>query len=351
MSDQQNYASYFAGGMRVGVGIPLHNAEVFRDWAFIEELDEDLIWLQLSRDQLPVNVKLNVGQILEIRGGKDDNGYSCRAIIVSEGDAKQLLLRLIGEIVSDELREFYRIDAFLPIKYYLTHEQHPELLEKEWSLRRLARLANEQQRRQKRWDSTYMGGSARLPDEKLLEHDEDDEDTEWDTIIPLAANISGGGMRVITRQGFAEKEYILLEILVPTPRRIVDAVARVIFAHPLLSGGVESGYFNTGLQFVFIDEVDRDSIVSHISNIQLKRIRQLRETYLFRDGHGKDLADGAEALDRYSRMKLIVIGLLLLSLLVMSINYFRNYSQNRPKNEIEEIFENAIKRYIELQKK
>lgn len=351
MSDQATYGSYYSVGMRVGVGIPMPNAEVFRDWAVIDELDEDLVTLQLSRDQLPLNVRLNVGQILELRGGKEDNGYSCRAIIVSEGYAQELLMRLIGEVVSDELREFYRIDAFLPIKYYLTNEQHPEVLEKQWYVRRQTRLENDHILKQKRWDSIQIAESGALPNEKHLQHEENEEDHSWDTIIPLAANISGGGMRLVTHQGFEEKEYVLLEILVPTPRRIIDVVARIIFATPLKNNFEPSGYFNTAFQFVCIDENDRDSIVNHISNVQLKRIRQLRETYLFRDKKNDDYIANTTKNNKKLLTKRIAIAFILIMLTIIFVNYFRNYSKNRPKNEIEEIFEGGIKRYIEMQKK
>lgn len=351
MSDQQNYSSYYNVGMRVGVGIPLSNAEVFRDWAYIEELDEDLVTLQLSRDQLPESVRLSIGQILELRGGKDDNGYSCRAIIVSEGYAQELLLRLIGEVVSDELREFYRIDAFLPIKYYLSKEQSTELLEKEWRIRREERIEQNQIRKQKRWDSSRIVKAGALPDEKHEARNEEHEvDSEWDTIIPLAANISGGGLRLVTHQGFEDKEYLLLEILVPTPRRIVDAVARVVFARPMTTNGEPNGYFNTALQFVFIEESDRDAIVNHISIVQLKRIRQLRETYLFRDA--KDGSSGTKQ-ETYSAklfFKRALIAFILITFALIATNYFRNYTKNKPKNEIEMIFEGGIKRYLEKQK-
>ena len=63
MNDFENYANYFSVGMKVGVGIPLANAGVFRDWAIIQEIDEDLVSIQLSRDQFPLNVSLHVGQV------------------------------------------------------------------------------------------------------------------------------------------------------------------------------------------------------------------------------------------------------------------------------------------------
>src|SRR3974390_981019 len=118
MSDAGHYTNRYFAGMKVEVHIPLPDAKVFRDWAIIDEIDEDLVSLQLSRDMLPDGVNLRVGQILTVRSETDGQAHSCRAFIVSKGYEQDLLLRLTGEIVFDELREFYRIDAFLPIKFY-----------------------------------------------------------------------------------------------------------------------------------------------------------------------------------------------------------------------------------------
>ncbi|GFE60607.1 PilZ-like domain-containing protein [Geobacter sp. AOG2] len=367
MNDFDIYANYFSVGMKVVVGIPLANAGVFRDGAIIHEIDEDFVSLQLSRDQLPLNVSLHVGQILDLRGGKDDSGYSCRAIIVAEGPAREILLRLIGEIVSDELREFYRIDAFLPLKYYISFEQNVDTLKREWMERREQRQAADAERRQKRWDSSLVLGSAELPPERRLEQTEEDdgedvdEDKEldeelveeqsdpWDTIIPLAANISGGGVRIITHQEFESGVYVLLEILVPMPRRIVDIVARVITANRNYAAGKDREYFNTGLQFVFIDERDRDAIINHISNVQLKRIRQLREQFIFRDGPsaGNEEQKAAPLLNWATIGRRLGYTLVFLMITLFIFNYFRHYAKDHPKNEIEEIFEGGIKKYLE----
>jgi hypothetical protein len=354
MSDLDQYSSNFAVGTKVGVGIPLSNAEVFNDWAIIHEVDEDLVTLQLSRDQLPTRVTLHVGQILELQAGKEGNHYSCRAIIVSEGYAKSLLLRLIGEIVSDELREFYRIDAFLPIKYYLSQEQDTELLKNQWEHRREMRVALDIARKQRRWDSEFVEGRGDLPREKRQKDEVEDElDISWDTIIPLAANISGGGLRITTHQSFDFGEFVLLEILVPEPRRIVDAVVRVVFANRNQAAGDDHEYFNTGLQFVFIDERDRDSIVNHISNVQLKRNRQLREKFrLISDRDEEDVSYDqiTSGFDRNEIWKKLLLWGGVIAIVILLVIYFRDYAVEHPKNEIGEMFENALKKYIEKQK-
>lgn len=350
MSDLEQYSRYFSAGNKVGVGIPLPNAEVFRDWAIIHDIDEDLVSLQLSRDVLPASVTLQYGQILELRGGNDGSGYSCRAIIVSEGDASELLLRLIGEVVSDELREFYRIDAFLPIKYYVSSQQKIEILHQQWELRREHRRQMEFEAKESGWNSSLLAKDATLPLERVQEgegseHPGESAPDTWDTIIPLAANVSGGGLRLITHQNFENGEYVLLEILVPAPRRVVDVIARIIFANHNYAAGTEHEYYNTGMQFVYIDERDRDAIVTHIANIQLKRIRQLRERYLFRTNDNQDESKGLKALNFRTMLVWVAAALIVVFVSATLVYYFWRYAHNHPKGEIELMFEEAVKKY------
>jgi len=351
MSDMDHYASYFSVGMKVGVGIPLPNAEIFLDWALIHEVDEDLVSLQLSRDQLPDGVTLHEGQIVDLRGGKDDAAYSCRAIIVIEGVESRVLLRLIGEIVTDELREFYRIDAFLPVKYYISREQDSELLKKEWQSRRLERLNAEQLRKQQRWDSSFAANSADLPPERHQETAPelpDQDDSSWDTIIPLAASISGGGIRIVSHQHFEEGQYVPLEIMVPMPRRIVEVVGRVVFIKRKLVPAGDRDSYNVALKFVFIDERDRDAIVNHIVNVQLIRIRQLREKFSLRDRVDERNDNGVTS--RFERMKIaknVGYAAVCIIILTMLFFYFLEYATNHPEGEIEKNFESGIRKYLE----
>lgn len=351
MSDLEQYSRYFPIGSKVGVGIPLPNSEVFRDWAIIHDIDEDLVSLQLSRDALPSSVSLNYGQILELRCGGENVGYCCRAIIVSEGDSREFLLRLIGEIVSDELREFYRIDAFLPIKYFVSHEQHIDILHKQWEERCLRRQQFELKQKESRWRSGLISGTADLPQERHQDAEEygmegENSEDHWETIIPLAANVSGGGLRLITHQGFEDGEYVLIEILIPSPQRVIDVIARVIFANHNFAAGSDKAYYNTALQFVYINERDRDAIVNYISNVQLKRIRQLREKYLFRENDGASELQASATV--YSLRNIVIwIASTIVLILISSIliNFYWHYANNRPKGEIERIFEDSVKKY------
>ncbi len=365
MGDYDKYIEHFPAGMKVNVGIPVPGGSIFHDWAIILAIDEDLLELQLSRDVLPAGVRLLVGTILDIRGGKDDNAYCCRGIIVTEGDRREVLLRLIGEIVSDELREFYRIDAFLPIKYFITHRTSEYALKLDWQAKREARAKLERERREnevKPWQRLMLPQQENFPDEEFDATEEtseeldegfteadDSRDHSWDDVIPLAANISGGGIRILLHHQFKAGDLIILEIYVPTePQpRIVDAVGTVVSSlqNHAASKQMQRDSYNTNIEFLFIDERDRDTIVSHIANVQLKRIRQLREHYL---GRGLNTEDHELTDTERLRLKILQIILAIIVCLLLgglSI-YFKHYVENRPKGDIELIFEKGFMEYL-----
>ncbi len=370
MSDFDQYLEHFPVGLKVNVGIPVPGGDTFHDWAIIHTIDEDLVSLQLSRDTFPAGVKLKVGTILDIRAGNEIEGYSCRSIIVAEGYQREVLLRLIGEIVSSELREFYRIDAFLPIKYFISTEQSEVRLKVAWKEKREARLAAEQERKQraqKPWERLRQAPETEeLPSEEFGEEGlwddtgegldqpdqavDDTRDHSWDDVIPLAANISGGGVRMLLHHKFENDTLVPIEIYLPCEPepQIIDAVCIVAFANENYAATKQFSRtsYNTGLKFKFIEERDRDAIVSYISNVQLKRIRMMREQYLFRSGPNAENPETTPEQRIKLLMRTILTVAIVVSALIGLIIYFKGYAENRPKNEIEILFEKGFSDYL-----
>jgi len=387
MSDAGLYTSLYFTGMKVEVGIPLPNTKVFRDWAIINEIDEDLVSLQLSRDMLPDGVNLRVGQLLTIRSESDGQAHSCRAFIVSKGYDQDLLLRLTGEIVFDELREFYRIDAFLPIKFYTLHDQNPANVRKLWEERQKQRREEERLRELKRLEARRerLRAEERARERKLMEGAssvgqtepfsngdcrEEPEDNpyyeSWGSVTSVAINISGGGLKILTSRGFETDELLLLEIFVPSLSYIVDIVARVVFSDHNGTAGDEGNCFNTGMQFVFIDERTRFAINSHVSSVQIRRIRQFKgfadaeplniDPLAIPDKHyayagSVDADSETDNADRITRKKVIqqvVLGLFLICIASLLYFYFSAYAVKHPKNQIQDLFETGIRKNSEI---
>ena len=381
MSAAYQHAYHYAIGMKVEVGIPMINNQVFRDWAIINEVDDDLVSLQLSRDTLPEGITLRVGQMLNLCSEHDFQIYNCRAYIVSKGYEQELLLRLTGEIVANELREFYRIDAFLPIKFHVLPEIDPELAKKIWNERRSRRRgelrameaerleakrkrirAEELAWEQRRHDVLLPGqapGYIRVncEEEGITQYDE-----SWEAITSVAVNVSAGGMRIATDREFRDNDLLLLEIYVPSARSIVDIVARVIFSRRNDDKTKYDHDVSTGLQFLFIEEAARSAINGHSSAIQLKRIRQFKGfanvepltasspalpnrhyAYVENVTDTEPEADPARHRRRFAGQ--VLLGLLLTFVLWIFYTYFSDYAVHHPKHAIQELFERGIRRF------
>lgn len=370
---------YFAG-MKVEVGIPFANNRTFRDWAIINEVDDDLVALQLSRDILPEGVSLRVGQILSLHSEYDFQLYDCRAFIVSKGYEQDLLLRITGEIVAHEVREFYRIDAFLPIRFHLLPDQNPAVVKKVWEERRRWRCDEERALEQRRLEAKRerlraeeWARAQRLPDsgtgvpaeqgpDTRPEESEDNQYYEsWRTVTSVAVNISGGGLRVSTGQEFVAHDLMLLEIFVPSSNRIVDVVARVIFSRRNAGEHLVKNFFTSGLQFVHIDESARSAINRHLNGVQLQRIRQFKgfadveplsiDTKPVSDRHYAFL-ETVEATDVeengrsavLKRRKQVALALVCAGIVWLLFLYFAGYAAHHPKHVIQEMFETGIRK-------
>lgn len=367
--------------MKVEVEIPLPNTRVFRDWAIINEVDEDLVSLQLSRDILPEGVSLRVGQVLTITSQSDGDTYACRAFLVSKGYEQDLLLRFTSGMIYDKLREFYRVDVFLPIKFHILDDQNPVTVKEQWEAQRKLRREEEAAKEQSRLEAkriklqkeervrSQKNQEGCLLDEPVIlmqdKHQEAQQDNEyyesWGAVTTLAVNISGGGLRVFTNQKFNMDELIMLEAFVPSSRCIVDIIARVVFTSYSTIPEDEKTDNITGMQFVFIDEAARSAINTHISSIQLKRIRQfkgftdvepiadivessLKKHYAYIDSIDDSVRTDHQDQIHKPKMQKMLLVLFFACVICLLFFYFYEYSANLPKNQIQDMFENSIRK-------
>jgi hypothetical protein len=210
-------------------------------------------------------------------------------------------------------------------------------------------------------DSSFLGESAELAPGKAQEEPQDEQ---YDELVAsaetVAVSISGGGLNFSTSQKFDTDEFIQLEIFVPSSRLIVDVVARVVFSSSNARAGDCRISFNTGLQFVFIDESSRLAINNHISSIQLKRIRHFKGftdveplcvesiprsdkqyAYINRVDDSGTMND-VTRITGQSVFQQLFLGLFFVCVVSLIGFYFSWYAVKHPKNEIQKIFEHGI---------
>ena len=96
----EQYARYFQEGGRVRVWVPLDGGGAFPEWGAVVWLEGDLLQVDLSRDTLPEQARLEVGRTLNLGLSTAEGVLSCRGVLVVD-DAKEhrLHLRLIEEVI------------------------------------------------------------------------------------------------------------------------------------------------------------------------------------------------------------------------------------------------------------
>jgi len=251
----EQYSRYFQEGGRVRVGVPLDGGGVFPEWGVVVWLDGDLLQVNLSRDALPEHARIEVGQTLDLGLPAKQGGLGCRGVLVDdEKQEHRMLLRLIEEVSPFEPREYFRQDVYLPLLYRLPFTQIPEDVRVRW----------EQSRRE-------MEFAAQTPAPGEPEELEDAREEirarleKRKAAPPVAANISGGGVRIYIPEKLREGELVELGIYLPHPPRMLEIVGEVVEMRPL----PDQVRYSTALRYRFIDEADRDRLIGYISVQQL----------------------------------------------------------------------------------
>lgn len=317
-----NYYRYFDVGLRLEVRFPRSQDAVFRDWAVISLLDEDLVEFQLSRDVLPENVSAETGTILDLRLGKEGSAYCCRAIVVSEREGARITARLIGEVVPDELREFYRIDAYIPLRYRLPTSESPEQIKEQWRKERYPLPSPEDRETQ-----LPPGESEAVADTSPLPH-------------PVAANLSGSGIRIRVHDHLTIGDHIPLELLLPLDgTHSVAVVGEVMNVSPLKTREGEPPLYSTALHFRCIDERDRDAVIRFISKEQLEHLRNMR-------GPTVSITDlEYTGYSQKARRMRLLFAFAIIAAIVATITSLVIFRLKGDKGEIEQTYEREIKKY------
>lgn len=332
----EEYQRYFHEGLRVEVGIPVSREEVFRDWAIVTTYHEDLLGVELSRDQLPQRVRISHGAILDVGVWRGPEVFTCRGIVTEKEGGKLITLRLLGAVTLKDRRQFYRLNVPLRLKYALPDPKMTKWqVEKEW-----------EERRQREMDAfqARLGEYDAVLEPVLLKQRAPSTlpPLTWHDCPEIRAVIGGGGIGFKVPRKLEPGELVCLELHLPLyPFRIVHAVAEVVYGLEPFKLSKEPA-FHTGLQFNHLDERDRDHIFEFISQAELDRLREMSERRRLRPMDEARLDhDVAKAADRQrsNNFLFLLIVLLILSLLLA---YFVVFKSSNPDNEIGRQFRDSL---------
>jgi len=323
-----DYRRYFVAGERIRVTIPPREDSLQR-WGAITALQEDLLAFTLDGTPGPFLLPAKPGDSLELQVSAGGSFYRCRALLVGETDGEEgehlFQARLVGEVINDDLRDYFRIDVFLPVWSSQVSGVSADEARERW-LRRLASF----DRRSMTPDSFFrdMAGGAAEDGGAHLHP------------APVAANISGGGMRLTLPEPVQPGDLVDLLLYLPTrPPKVLDIVGKAVQVTPLPNAAGETQEASVALTFLHITEPERDELIGFISRSQLAQMREQRR--------GQRADPLPRPFSRWRALLVFVYGFLAALVLLGIVRGLVNYYRHHEKHEIEQVFEEQIRKYME----
>lgn len=321
--DLAEYARHFQEGARVRVGVPLAEGGAFQEWGVVRSLESDLLELDLSRDFLPLQASLRLGGIINLGLLSNEGVRHCKGMVAGEIASHRMLLRLIEQVTLFEPREFFRQDVYLPLNFRLPPNQSAGEIRERW--------------RQRLWAKEFAAQSPE-PGEKgelyALREEIRSRLEDKKAAAPVAANMSGGGVRLNISDRLRPGMLIELTIYLPDPERVLEMVGEVVQVRPLPDGV----RFSTALSFRFIDEGDRDRLIGYISTQQLWQLSQQAPRW--------QGAQRIEAQGGRRRLAVTLVIALLAAFFGCQMRAIVVQKESGEKHEIERIFEEGIANYL-----
>lgn len=149
-------------------------------------------------------------------------------------------------------RDYFRLDVQMPVLCKSSNDQQLSSLEGTWKARRMMHEHNDQPCTMPFNDSFKVLNWC------------DGIDVE-----PCMVNLCGGGLKMITAEAYKHGHLLELTLFLPAPSiRAIFAVASVIRSTEVSLGIDNLKAFSVAMKFVFITELDRERIISHIFNEQ-----------------------------------------------------------------------------------
>ena len=258
---KNNYEKYFAAGQQVRILIRLSDDRFIDRNAEITSIDKELVLLEILGDGVPEKELSKVGGARVTFSVSSGWGLCrCNASLEKVITAKELSIRLAGEVIEQQRREYFRLDIDVPIIYTVPVDQHHVSVTAKW---------NESRKK------------YQYAEPVMFPYGEGYKVAKWlggDDLLPQNANLSGGGLRIKTLEYIEPLTMVLVDIFLPiAPSRVITTIADVVRCNEVQLNWEKGTRFNTAMKFVKIDEKDRETIISFIFGEQRNQLQAMRD--------------------------------------------------------------------------
>ncbi|WP_243370009.1 PilZ-like domain-containing protein [Geotalea sp. SG265] len=327
------YLPFFSKGLRIEIGIPQPSGDIFRDWAIIREFHEDTILVQLSRDYLPADVKVEINSILDASIRIDQQIYTCTCIVTERQGERNLRIRLFGLLTLKERRQFFRLECTFNFRYTDPDQRLREEVAAEWQTWRELELM-----RLQGCDEYCV--AARQAEQMAAQPGH-----IWHESRNFPVVLGGGGMGFKLDTRLKPESLLHMELYLPlSPPRTIRTVAEVAYVlDPVETLETSAVHYRTGFKFVHLEGRDRDDIFHYISQMQLLRLREISENRPFQSPYEKE--NEQKDMDWERVLLRILYVLVVIAICLWIGRKLMEYRQRGDTNEIKVIYEKSLKKY------
>jgi hypothetical protein len=240
----------FFHGQQASVDLLLSDRAVRLEPAMIHAVVNKVLWILVSPSLVPGDIDPEPGMPLEVRVGSFGQGFRCRATIASYSTSGIMELNLNGTLASDELRDYYRLDTYIPMSFQAHVAEGPPP--------------------PPRVDLAF--DPVKRVEARIWWDKEKEQSFQWDVNDSRSAiiNISGGGIKAKIDEPVSPGDILHVGFQVPAPElRKVSALAKVAY----LQSSATDGTRYAGMKFITLHERDRDSIIKYVFNQETRKVK------------------------------------------------------------------------------
>jgi hypothetical protein len=250
------YAGYFKEDLRITAAFhPSDGAAIDVD-CFVVSLEGDRLLLELSGNRSAGGLPVEPGNHVRLGFWTGWALCNCGGVFAGKTAERRIQVRLTGKVTEKQRREYFRLDVSMPLQYAIPEKQHQSDIRSEWS--------------------AYRHKMQKLPAPVLRTHEESVKVASWNgfsNIMPQRINLSGGGIRFRTNEYMESRTFVAINLFLPlVSQQVIHVVAEVLRCNEIVLGLQSGTSYNTAMRFHFIDEADREAIISYIFSEQRRQI-------------------------------------------------------------------------------
>jgi len=242
------YTRYFREDNQAKICIKLADKRVLDVNGLIRSIEGDRLTLELVGSEPVEEITAEPDTSVFITFWTGWSLCRCNAVLLQKVYGRRVYLRLTGQVIEKQTREYFRLDVSIPLCYTIPGQQLLASVHEDWVATR----------------ELMQGLAAPL----LAACPGGFKVVRWHgqgEILPRPVNLSAGGLRFKTPEYFPPQSLVAISLFLPlVPPRVIHTVAETLRCSEIVLSHERGNNYITAARFHFISDKDRETIIAFI---------------------------------------------------------------------------------------